>query len=384
MIAIVLGFVNNIVPEFSARDIVWVRSMKASKYGVLNCQCATVLMASRVRSEFASLVKQSNPPSFIGKTSISFAHQIGTRVRISLMKSIAKRQKEHDPTAVCSVSAFTARPLLRVGGKNQGTRFLSYVDAVKGFKHLLKQEDLDRALSLCTGLKGHLKSRFLVLSDDRVLPPYQGPRHKRTHPEDEGETSGKRVNAGQRRQPTPAPQATGGYPATQGQASAAAVFSQVQAQFHQLGPQAAGGVPPANGPAFSQAQFQPVFAIGSFPPLPQTQPLPGVSFIPSLTSAPPPSFQLGAVDQLMSSGDLGFQTVRGGRSRGRGKGRGSQAGQVSGAVPRQEPVRTTPQRAAKVKKNTVLSPDPEEDFESCGEEEGSKSEGLEDITEKTA
>ena len=86
----------------------------------------------------------------------------------------------------------------------------------------------------------------------------------------------------------------------------------------------------------------------------------------------------------MSSGDLGFQTVRGGRNRGRGKGRGSQTVQVTGAVPRQEPVRTTPQRAAKVKKNTVLSPDPEEDFESCGEEEGSKSEGLEDITEKTA
>ena len=182
------------------------------------------------------------------------------------MKSISKRQKECDPNAVCSVSAFTARPLLRwkflivltyyvrhcqtffarpllrwkflivltyyvrhcqtfikvqvldhannvsqscfqsttrslrffelyrefsdkfyfffrVGGKDKPTRFLSYVEAVHGFRHLLKQEDLDKALSLCTSLKGHLKSRFLVLSDDRILPPYQPKSGKRSHPD---------------------------------------------------------------------------------------------------------------------------------------------------------------------------------------------------------
>ena len=84
----------------------------------------------------------------------------------------------------------------RVGGKNQGTRFLSFVDAIHGFRHLLKQEDLDRALSLCTGLRGHLKSRFLVLSDDRILPPYQGNRQKRSHPGDDevNQLPGKRPN----------------------------------------------------------------------------------------------------------------------------------------------------------------------------------------------
>ena len=71
----------------------------------------------------------------------------------------------------------------RVGGKDKPTRFLSYVEAVHGFRHLLKQEDLDKALSLCTSLKGHLKSRFLVLSDDRILPPYQPKSGKRSHPD---------------------------------------------------------------------------------------------------------------------------------------------------------------------------------------------------------
>ena len=46
------------------------------------------------------------------------------------MKSVAKRQKEKDPNAICSVSSFTARPMLRTGVKDQSTRFLSFVDAM--------------------------------------------------------------------------------------------------------------------------------------------------------------------------------------------------------------------------------------------------------------
>ena len=70
-----------------------------------------------------------------------------------------------------------------VGGKDQGTRFLTYTDAIAGFRHLLTQADLDRALSLCTSQRGHLRSRYLVLSDDRVLPPYQGSRPKSVNPQ---------------------------------------------------------------------------------------------------------------------------------------------------------------------------------------------------------
>ena len=85
---------------------------------------------------------------------------------------MSKRQKEKDPNAVCSVSSFTPRPMLRVGGgKDQGTRFLTFVDAMSGFRHLLTQEDIDKAASMCQGLKGHLRSRFIVISDDRQPPP---------------------------------------------------------------------------------------------------------------------------------------------------------------------------------------------------------------------
>ena len=60
--------------------------------------------------------------------------------------------------------------VFRVGNK-EGTRFLTFVDAVNGFKHLLTEDDLDKALSMCTSLRGNLRSHFIVLSDDRIPPP---------------------------------------------------------------------------------------------------------------------------------------------------------------------------------------------------------------------
>ena len=56
-----------------------------------------------------------------------------------------------------------------------------------GSKHLLMQEDLDKAASLCTSLKGHLRARFIVLSDDRTLPPPPSKPGKRQRESDERE-----------------------------------------------------------------------------------------------------------------------------------------------------------------------------------------------------
>ena len=58
---------------------------------------------------------------------------------------------------------------------------------MSGFRHLLEQDDLDKAASLCTSLKGHLKARFIVLSDDRVLPPPPNKSGKRNRDADERE-----------------------------------------------------------------------------------------------------------------------------------------------------------------------------------------------------
>ena len=102
---------------------------------------------------------------------------------------------------VCSVrSLYHSILYFRVGTKESGTRFLSYVDSALGYRHLLQQVDLDRALSLCTGMRGKLRSRFIVLSDDRVLPPppAREPRGKRKKPASESDPGTKRGRSGRR------------------------------------------------------------------------------------------------------------------------------------------------------------------------------------------
>ena len=199
--------------------------------------------------------------------------------------------------------------IFRVGGKDKGTRFLSYVEAVHGFRHLLTQEDLDRALSLCTSLKGHLRSRFIVLSDDRVLPPYQGNRGKRSHPDNDQENvSGKRYHHAQASNVNPVTPGVPSFvpgvaPITSFQTiKAGAAFGQVWGQGQanpgqQVNSQVA--VPAPVLPPQSIAAAYPVTS-GSFPPLvavpmpAQAQPaMLAVASMnvppPALTQPPPPA-----------------------------------------------------------------------------------------------
>ena len=143
------------------------------------------------------------------------------------MRSVSKRQKAHDPEAVCSVTSFTARPLLRVGGKDKGTRFLSFVDAMLGFRHLLTADDLNKASSLCTSMKGTLKSKFIVLSDDKMLPPPPSARRKRVLSGDQEQS----LPSKNSRPEKGSAQVSKANPGTSAQAQAQAQ-AQVQAQVH--------------------------------------------------------------------------------------------------------------------------------------------------------
>ena len=76
LVGIVVDFVQKMLPRFKETDIIYVRSMRASKVAVMNIQCRSVVVAGLVKSTFASLVKQTNPPSFIGNVSVKFVRSI--------------------------------------------------------------------------------------------------------------------------------------------------------------------------------------------------------------------------------------------------------------------------------------------------------------------
>ena len=109
----VVNFVSQFVADFSSDDIQYIRSMRSPRMSIFNVHCRSVTRATLVKSTFASLVKSDEPPENIGDVSISYSHSLGTRIRLSLMRSISKRQREHDSKAICSVTSFTARPMMR-------------------------------------------------------------------------------------------------------------------------------------------------------------------------------------------------------------------------------------------------------------------------------
>ena len=60
------------ISAFNASDIIYVRSLRNSKAGVMNVECRSIAVASAVKSTFAGLVKSANPPSYLKNVSIFY------------------------------------------------------------------------------------------------------------------------------------------------------------------------------------------------------------------------------------------------------------------------------------------------------------------------
>ena len=227
-------------------------------------------------------------------------------------------------------------------------------------------------MSLCTSLKGHLKSKFLVLSDDRVLPPYQPKGGKRSHPDSGNQDTvpGKRTQQDHIRR-TPGTNA--------GQ------------QPMSVNPSPSSALPPVSFMLPGVAGVSGVHPIAAFPPnfsncgpFPQLQ-----TFTARAMSVPPP--------QVVPPVVLPVQTISGtgaGVSNSpsykvvtsrRGKGKGP-ANSKNPAAAKSGPERLTPSRAVKVKKSNtqVTSPGPDQ-YASCeesGEDQGEAVDEVQAMTEE--
>ena len=72
LIKVVVGVVRKMIAAFNSTDIIYVRSLRNSKAGVLNVECRSVAVATAVKSTFANLVKSGNPPTYLKNVSDSY------------------------------------------------------------------------------------------------------------------------------------------------------------------------------------------------------------------------------------------------------------------------------------------------------------------------
>ena len=264
----------------------------------------------------------------------------------------------------------------------------------------MTQEDLDRAMSLCTSLKGHLKSKFLVLSDDRILPPYQPNRGKRTHPDNDQEpVPGKRTHQDPRagrpdsvipgRVSTPVP---GTFPGSASFVPSMTIASSFIAGSNVIPPTF---VPPgivmpsftAGGSGGSGSQPSVVYPSSVLPRV-ATHPPPTFANV-LLSAQPPPTAQV--VAQHAANQAPSFKTVTSRRSR--AKGSANSVGTKHPAAAKTTTGqaapsgRLTPSRAAKNKKEKadvpivtteVTSPSHYESCDETGDEAGDQMEEAKD------
>ena len=163
---IVKSALMTIVPE--AREMVQFVSANRS-FGTAVPVCEVKMKdregAMKIRKEFG---KQRKDGKVVGGIFVSNSVTLGTRVRLEVLKAIAK--KCSGPEEDMFVQGFVSRPVLQIKPKNGGSqRALTYVDAIVKYGGRVGQDELGVAYERAgMSFVGQMSQNFVVLNDKGV------------------------------------------------------------------------------------------------------------------------------------------------------------------------------------------------------------------------
>ena len=126
--------------------------------------------AMAIRKAFAIKRKEKSLPSNLETIFITNCVNLATRVRIDILKAIARRITNSDDQAY--VSGFISRPMMHIkkAGAPVNTRPLqsfTFTDAVSRFSNLLKKDELKTAYERAgMSFRGQLSQTFVVLKEE--------------------------------------------------------------------------------------------------------------------------------------------------------------------------------------------------------------------------
>jgi len=179
-----LGFINQ--GKNNGKDIPMVE---------VKCKSSNVAMA--IRKSFAE--KRKGDPNIFGRLYIANSVSLSTRVRVDIMKALAKKLTNKVVTA--HVAAYSSRPILHVRdvGKPESTsRAYTFIDSMAQFGGAIVREDLDDAYRRAgNAFRGQMEQHFVVLKEGpNPHAKTSGPRHppatrkgKRSREDEEAGTS---------------------------------------------------------------------------------------------------------------------------------------------------------------------------------------------------
>ena len=169
---IVLDIFAALIPDFGGK-IVFINQSKSNGHHIplVEVKLDTKENAAALRKAFAEKKKSGTD---LGRIFISNSVNLATRVRVDVLKALAKKVSDSSITA--HAVPFVSKPVMHVrhvdGG--HGTRTYTYTDAVAKFGHLLKQVELGEAFRRAgNSFKGQLQQHFVVLKEQSQMPQYQ-------------------------------------------------------------------------------------------------------------------------------------------------------------------------------------------------------------------
>jgi hypothetical protein len=167
---LVIDTLKKVLPDFNGK-VGFINQGKSNGRDIpmAEVKCESVEVATKIRKSFAE--KRKVDPKVFGRLYIANSVSLSTRVRVDIMKAVAK--KLTNKVVGAHVAAYSSRPILHVKdvGKPESTsRAYTFVDTMTQFGGAVVQDDLQEAYRRAgSAFKGQLEQHFVILRES--LPP---------------------------------------------------------------------------------------------------------------------------------------------------------------------------------------------------------------------
>jgi hypothetical protein len=165
---VVIDTLKKVKPDFDGK-IGFVNQGKSNgrEIPMVEVKMESVEAATNIRKAFAEKRKEGDGTT-LGRLYIANSVTLSTRVRIEIMKAIAKKLSSKSESA--HVAAFSSRPILHVrstkAGEDQNPKAFTFTDSVIRYGSVVVQGDLAEAYKKAgTAFRGQIEQHFVVLNE---------------------------------------------------------------------------------------------------------------------------------------------------------------------------------------------------------------------------
>lgn len=188
-------------------DIVYVRQFRGRQGAIYDVEMSSVMSSNRIRTAFGQFFRRGSagPPAQLANITLTNSLTFSTRVRVRLMKEVAKKHQLANSDLIVFVTNFLPRPVLKIKEKRGPMSTYTFCETMQRFSHHLSQDFL-AATSKFANVhvpKEELTPTFLLLSPDLLgTPPAATSGSPGISPAPSSAPSGRGSASKRRRQPS--------------------------------------------------------------------------------------------------------------------------------------------------------------------------------------